>query len=125
MFSFNTSFIVLLIIMALDYITGVCKAIFKKKLSSIIGIKGIIKKIGCILIVVLSVLLDKITGDTNALKLIVIYFFVANEAISILENWASMGLPLPKKIYSVLSDLKDEGDDSSELYSETHKTRKK
>lgn len=125
MFSFNTSFIVLLIIMALDYITGVCKAIFKKKLSSIIGIKGIIKKIGCILIVVLSVLLDKITGDTNALKLIVIYFFIANEAISILENWASMGLPLPKKIYSVLSDLKDEGDDSNELYSETRKTRKK
>jgi len=119
---FDTSFIVLLIVMGLDYVTGVCKAIYKKNLNSFIGIKGIIKKFGIILIVVLSVLLDKLTGNTNAIKLLVIYFFVANESISILENWGSMGLPLPKKLYSILENLKEEGSDTDGVETKINKT---
>ena len=98
----------LLIFILLDYVTGVCKSIVKKKVNSIVGIKGIIKKIGYLIIVALSVQLDIITGGTGALRTLVIYFFVANEGISVLENWGSMGLPLPKKITEVLEQLKKE-----------------
>jgi toxin secretion/phage lysis holin len=98
----------LLIFILLDYITGLCKAIVNKKVNSIIGIKGIIKKVGYLIVVALSVQLDNITGSTGALRTLVIYFFVANEGISILENWGSIGLPLPKKITDVLEQIKKE-----------------
>lgn len=108
----------LLIFMLLDYITGVCKAIANKKVNSIIGVKGIIKKIGYLIVVALSVQLDNITGGTGALRTLVIYFFVANEGISIVENWGSMGLPLPKKIMETLEQLKKEngGNDNEKKY---------
>lgn len=98
----------LLIFIVLDYITGVCKAIQSKKLNSIIGAKGIIKKVGYLIIVAMSVLLDRVVGNTGTIRSIVIYFFVANEGISIMENWSAMGLPLPKKIYEVLEQIKTE-----------------
>jgi toxin secretion/phage lysis holin len=98
----------LLIFILLDYITGLCKAIVNKKVNSIIGVKGIIKKIGYLIVVALSVQLDNITGSTGALRTLVIYFFVANEGISVLENWGSIGLPLPKKIMETLEQLKKE-----------------
>ena len=98
----------LLIFMLLDYISGICKAIVNKKINSIIGIKGIIKKVGYLIVVALSVQLDNITGGTGALRTLVIYFFVANEGISVLENWGSIGLPLPKKIMETLEQLKKE-----------------
>lgn len=96
----------LLIIIALDYLTGVCDAIANKKINSKIGAKGIIKKVGYLIIVAVSVQLDQIVGDTGAIRNLVIYFFVANEGISILENWRSMGLPLPEKVMEVLEQLK-------------------
>ena len=96
----------LLVFMLLDYITGICKAIVNKKINSIIGIKGIVKKVGYLIVVALSVQLDNITGGTGALRTLVIYFFVANEGISILENWGSIGLPLPNKIMETLEQLK-------------------
>lgn len=99
---------ILLIIIAIDYITGVCKAMIKREVSSVIGIKGIIKKFGYLLVVALSVLLDKIVGDGSAIRILVIYFFIANEGISILENWSEMGLPLPKKIFDILEQLKND-----------------
>jgi len=98
----------LLIVIAIDYISGVCKAIYKKKLDSKVGLKGILKKIGYLLIVALAVVLDRITGNTGAIRTLVIYFFVANEGISIVENWGGMGLPLPQKILDVLEQLKNE-----------------
>ena len=98
----------LLIVIGLDYLTGVCKAIYNKKLNSTISFKGIVKKIGYLIIVAVSVELDNITGNTGAIRTLVIYFFVANEGISILENWGSMGLPLPQKIFDVLEQLKTE-----------------
>lgn len=98
----------LLIVIALDYLTGVCKAIYNRKLNSTISFKGIVKKIGYLIIVAVAVELDTITGGTGAIRTLVIYFFVANEGISILENWGSMGLPLPQKIFDVLEQLKSE-----------------
>ena len=85
-------FITLLIFIALDYLTGVIKAIYKKKLNSKLGLKGIFKKLGYIVIVVVATLFDYLIGDnTMAVRSLVIYFFISNEAISILENWAMMG----------------------------------
>ena len=101
----------LLIFIVFDYLTGLCKAIHFKKVNSSIGAKGIIKKVGYLIVVAMSVLLDQTVGDTGAIRSIVIYFFVANEGISILENWGSMGLPLPKKIFDVLEQIKNEKGD--------------
>lgn len=110
----DSAIIVLLIAIVIDYVTGICKAIYFKKVNSIIGLKGIIKKVGYLLIVALSVVLDKILGDTSTIRTLVIYFFVANEGISILENWGAMGLPLPKIIFNVLEQLKTKGENDSE-----------
>lgn len=104
----DTALQTLLLVMSLDYITGVCKAIKKKELNSKTGIWGIIKKFGYLIIVILSVVMDKIAGDTGAIRNMVIYFFVANDGISILENWGDMGLPLPQKIFDVLEQLKND-----------------
>ena len=98
----------LLVFIVFDYLTGLCKAIQLKKLNSSIGAKGIVKKVGYLIVVAMAVLLDQVVGDTGAIRSIVIYFFVANEGISILENWGSMGLPLPKKIIDVLEQIKNE-----------------
>ena len=100
----------LLLVMALDYITGVCKAIKQKKLNSKTGFLGIIKKFGYLVIVALSVVIDHLAGDTGAVRTLVIYFFVANDGLSILENWGAMGLPLPEKLFELLEQLKDKHD---------------
>lgn len=97
----------LLIIIVIDYITGVLSAIYNKKLSSKIGFRGILKKFAYLFIVALSVVLDKILGNTGTVRNLVIYFFVANDGISILENVAEMNIPLPKKLTEILEQLKD------------------
>ncbi len=99
---FDNLLITLLIFMFLDYVTGVIKGIVKKELSSKKSMIGILKKIGYIFIIILSTFFDKITIDgENAIRTLTLYFFVANEAISILENWVLIGLPLPKKLLEV------------------------
>lgn len=98
----------LLIVIVIDYISGICKAIYNKKLNSKVGIKGIIKKFAYLLTVALAVELDKITGGTGAIRTLVIYFFVANDGISILENLGGMGIPLPNKLTEVLEQLRDD-----------------
>jgi toxin secretion/phage lysis holin len=98
----------LLIVMTIDYISGVSKAIYNKKLNSKVGIKGIVKKFAYLLTVALAVELDKITGGTGAIRTLVIYFFVANDGISILENLGGMGIPLPNKLKEVLEQLRDD-----------------
>lgn len=98
----------LVIVMFIDYISGVSKAIYKKKLNSKVGIKGIIKKFAYLLTVALAVELDRITGNTGAIRTLVIYFFVANDGISILENLGGMGVPLPNKLKEVLEQLRED-----------------
>lgn len=97
----------LIILILIDYITGICKGIYQKNLSLKININGIIRKFGYILIVILATIFDRIISDSSmAIRTLVIYSFIANEAISILENWASIGLPLPKKLFEVFDNLK-------------------
>ena len=103
----------LLIVIVIDYITGVMSAIYNKELNSTIGLKGILKKFSYLIIVSLSVILDRIVGDTGAIRTLVIYFFVANDGISIVENIGKMGVPLPKKLTEVLEQLRNKGDEES------------
>lgn len=106
----DTALQTLLLVMVLDYITGVCKAIKQKKLNSRTGLLGILKKFGYLVIVALAVVIDNLAGETGVVRTMVIYFFVANDGLSILENWGGMGLPLPKKIFELLEQLKSDND---------------
>lgn len=103
---------VLIIFIVLDYLTGICKAIYNKKINSTVGLKGIIKKVGYLIVVAVAVEVDRITGGTGAIRSLVIYFFVANEGISILENWGNMGLPLPEKLTDALEQIKKDNKES-------------
>lgn len=95
----------LLIFVIIDYVTGILRAIYTKKLSSNIGAKGIIKKVGYIFIVILAALLDKLLNSTGNIRNIVIYMFIANEGISILENWTSMGIKIPKVLKDKFNNI--------------------
>jgi len=101
---------ILTLIVILDYVTGVCKAIYNKKLNSEVGLKGIVKKLGYFIVVAVAVILDRVMGDTGAIRTLVIYFFVANEGLSIIENWGGMGLPLPQRLTDLLEQLKNDND---------------
>ncbi len=105
---FDVAISCLLIAIALDYISGLIKAYICKNLSSSIGFKGILKKIGVLILVMLSVLVDRVAGETGAIRTLVIYYFVANEGLSILENLGEAGLPIPKKLKEALKILKKE-----------------
>lgn len=100
----------LLIMIIIDYLTGVLSAIYNKKVNSKIGFKGIIKKVSYLFIIALSVIIDNVLGQTGTIRTLVIYFFVANDGISILENVAEMGVPLPQKLIDTLEQLKKKGD---------------
>lgn len=102
---FDFCFQSLLVMMVLDYITGICKAILKKKLNCTVGVRGMIKKVGYLVIVALAVLLDRIIQDGTTIRCLVIYSFIVNEGISILENWGAMGLKLPSIIETTLEKL--------------------
>lgn len=108
---FDALFRSLLIVVTIDYFTGVIKAIYKKKYSNIINFKGILKKIGYMLIICLVTVLDSLMGNNStALRAIVIYFFIANDAMSILENLAALGLPIPKRLQQVVESLMNDDD---------------
>ncbi len=101
----------LLIAIIIDYISGLIKAFNTKQLSSKIGFKGILKKVGVLLIVMLAVLIDRVTGETGAIRTLVIYYFVANEGLSIIENLGQAGLPIPKVIKNALKALKEQSNE--------------
>lgn len=103
----DTCLKVLVIFMALDYITGLISAWMKNKLNSKVGCKGIAKKASILIILIVAVLLDRLL-NSNAwvFRTLVCYFYIANEGISILENCGKCGLPVPKKILNALEQLK-------------------
>lgn len=100
----------LLIAIALDYVSGIIKAFNNKTLSSRIGLRGLLKKVGILIIVMLAVLIDRVTGNTGAIRTLVLYYFVANEGLSIIENLGQAGLPIPKTIKNALKALKNQGE---------------
>lgn len=100
----------LLIVMTLDYITGVLSAFYNKELSSKVGFKGLLKKVFYLIIIALSVRIDNLLGGSSLVRTFVIYYFVANDGLSILENAGELGIKLPKKLFDALEQLKDKGD---------------
>lgn len=97
----------LVALVVLDYITGVLKGIYTKKLSSEIGFKGLIRKIVIFIVVATAVIVQTVVGDAIPLREIVIIFFVCNEGISLLEN-ASEFVPIPDKLKDTLIQLRED-----------------
>ena len=100
----------LLIVMVIDYLTGIASAIYNKNLSSKIGLKGILKKFCYLCVVALSVVIDNLTGQSGLIRTLVIYFFVANDGLSIIENMAEMNVKLPEKLIDALEQIKKKGE---------------
>ena len=100
----------LLIVIVIDYLTGIASAIYNKELSSKTGFKGIIKKFCYLLIVALSVVIDNLLGQSGLIRSLVIYFFVANDGLSIIENMAEMNVKLPQKLIDALQQIKKKGE---------------
>ena len=97
----------LIIVMIIDYITGFISAFYNKKLNSKVGLKGILKKCCYLCVVALSVVIDNLTGQSGVVRTLVIYFFVANDGLSIIENLAEMNIKLPKKLIESLEQLRE------------------
>ncbi len=92
----------------IDYLTGVMVAIIEKQLSSDIGAKGIFKKVLTFTLVGVAHIIDsRILGDGSAIRTAVIFFYISNEGISIIENASRIGLPIPQKLKDVLAQLSD------------------
>ena len=105
----DVAFMCLVVAIVLDYISGLIKAYNTKTLSSRIGFRGILKKVGILLIVMVGVLIDRVTINDGSLRTLVIYYFVANESLSVLENLAEAGLPIPKALKEALKVLNKKG----------------
>lgn len=103
--------IALLVFVVLDYVSGVMRAISEKKLSSAIGFKGICRKVLIFALVGVGHVLDThVVGTGSALRSAVMCFYLSNEAISLFENAAHLGLPVPDKLRDILSQLHNRSD---------------
>lgn len=96
----------LIAFVVVDYITGIMCAILDKKLSSTVGFRGIFKKILIFILVGIANLLDvQVIGDGSVLRTAIIFFYISNEGISLLENASHLGLPIPTAIKDILQQL--------------------
>ena len=103
--------IALIVFVALDYVTGVMCAIVDKKLSSAVGFKGIFKKVLIFALVGVGHILDThVIGSGSATRTAVICFYLSNEGLSLLENAAHIGLPIPEKLKEILAQLHNRDD---------------
>jgi len=101
----------LLAFVVIDYITGVMCAIADKTLSSEVGFKGICRKVIIFLLVGIANILDvQVIGTGSILRTAVIFFYISNEGVSLLENAAHLGLPVPAKMKAVLEQLHDKSE---------------
>lgn len=99
----------------IDYITGVMCAINDKTLSSEVGFRGICRKVLIFLLVGIANILDvQVIGTGSVLRTAVIFFYISNEGVSLLENAAHLGLPVPEKIKTVLEQLHDRSESEDE-----------
>ena len=103
--------IALIVFAVLDYITGILCAIVDKKLSSTVGFKGICKKVLVFLLVGMANVVDiHVMGKGSVLRSAVICFYLSNEGLSLLENVAYIGLPIPDKLKEILAQLHNQTD---------------
>lgn len=100
----------LLIAIVLDYITGMIKAGIRKEWNSSVGFKGILKKLAILIMIALAVVVDNITNMGGVIRTIMIYYFVANEGLSIIENLGQSGVPMPKFLKDKLVKIMEDAD---------------
>lgn len=111
----------LIIFMVTDYVTGLMCAIVDKQLSSRVGFKGLFKKMLIVILVGIAHIVDlHVVGTGEALRSAVICFYLSNEGVSLLENAAHLGLPIPEKLKSILAQLHNR-DDAPALDGDTQK----
>lgn len=102
----------LIAFVVIDYITGVMCSINDKKLSSAVGFKGICRKVLIFLLVGIAQILDvNVIGTGSVLRTAIIFFYISNEGVSLLENAAHLGLPIPEKIKDVLEQLHERSEE--------------
>ena len=108
--------IVALVVFAVtDYITGVMCAINDRKLSSEVGFRGICRKVIIFMLVGIGHILDtQVIGTGSILRTAIIFFYLSNEGVSLLENAAHLGLPVPEKLKDVLEQLHDRAEKEKE-----------
>lgn len=95
----------------IDYITGFMCAVIEHRLSSEVGFRGIFRKIVILMLVGIANLIDvNVIGSGAVLRTAVIFFYLSNEGVSILENAGNLGLPIPAKLHTVLSQLQDKAE---------------
>ncbi len=105
----------LLVFVVVDYITGVMCAIADHSLSSEMGFKGICRKVLIFLLVGIANILDvQVIGMGSVLRTAVVFFYISNEGISLLENAGHLGLPIPEKMKAVLEQLHDRSEKEEE-----------
>lgn len=98
----------LIVFVVVDYLTGIMVAILDKKLSSEVGFHGIFKKVVIFALVAVGHIVDTyVIQNGSVIRTAVIFFYLSNEGISILENASVLGLPVPQKLKDVLEQLKD------------------
>ena len=103
--------IALVAFVVIDYITGIMCAFIDRSLSSEVGFKGIFKKVLIFLLVGVANILDvEVIGTGSVLRTAVIFFYLSNEGVSLMENAAHLGLPIPEKLKDVLEQLHDRND---------------
>lgn len=112
----------LVLFMALDYMTGISRAYKDKELSSAVGIDGILKKMMILIMVAVAVVIDNITGANGLIRQASVWFYIGMEGISILENAACLGVPIPEKIKDALLQIKDGGKKSTTVVETTVST---
>jgi len=101
----------LIIFVVVDYVLGVMCAVLEKHLSSDVGARGIFKKVVIFSLVGVAYIIDQnIIGDGSAIRNAIIFFYLSNEGISIIENASRLGLPIPEKLRGILEQLRDGGD---------------
>ena len=104
---FDVVMVTLLVLMGVDYATGIIKAIYNKELSSYIGWKGLLKKVMTLCVVALSNTIEHLLGGGVAIRDIVIMFYAANEGLSIIENAAAVITVIPEPLKEVLMQLRE------------------
>jgi len=105
----------LLVLMVMDYVTGIMCAVIDRELSSSVGFRGIFKKVLILMLVGVAHIVDlHVVRSGEALRSAVICFYLSNEGVSVLENAGHLGLPIPEKLKAILAQLHDRIEEADE-----------
>lgn len=105
--AWDISLMILVTTMALDYAIGVTRGYINKQLSSEYGFRGLAKKLTIFYVLILAVLIDRLIGQGWVFRTLVCFWYTSNEGVSVLENAAAIGLPIPSKLVDALAQLKE------------------